>query len=491
MSLALIVALPFIAALVSVCLPAPRRAHPVVSAIALVLALTLLLQQAPAVLSGQIIRLTVPWIPYIGLNASFRLDRQALFCALITLACGSAMLWPIAVPPRAKILPPLPIADLMLVQGAALGIILTDNILFSVLFWQVPMLLAVFGTSGRAAPAPLGVSAGFALARQISGGIALTGGLLLLAQIAQSPTFSGLPATAAPRFPVAIALISFGAFIQFSHRATLFPVLHAIISGVTLVALILRLGPMLIAFPARAGGVVIATLIAAAVATLALRARTLRNLLHLFVVMIATVATLAAVQMQHPQTSAPPDPIQTLTALNTAQTDPVAPVFIDLHAMDTFGVTIAFALIGLISAAIAPLRAPAGFPPRWPAGAILLSALLICLGSQFSGGSIAAGMIMAALPFNGRNNPGSSATRAPSGQSLIALGLIIAGLTGTGSWLLARPFLTASYIALPLPPFGTFSIGTGLIFHTGIFLAIFGATHLIIANLHHRPERRS
>jgi multicomponent K+:H+ antiporter subunit A len=77
-------------------------------------------------------------------------------------------------------------------------------------------------------------------------------------------------------------------------------------------------------------------------------------------------------------------------------------------------------------------------------------------------------------------------------QTLIALGVLIATLTGVGSWFFGRPFMTTWFDYFDIPFIGQIELASALIFDLGVYLTVIGATLLILANLGkltsvHRP----
>lgn len=77
-------------------------------------------------------------------------------------------------------------------------------------------------------------------------------------------------------------------------------------------------------------------------------------------------------------------------------------------------------------------------------------------------------------------------------QHLIALGVLIAALTGVGSWFFDRPFMTTWFDYFDIPFIGEIELASALIFDLGVYLTVVGATLLILANLGkltsvHRP----
>ncbi len=79
-------------------------------------------------------------------------------------------------------------------------------------------------------------------------------------------------------------------------------------------------------------------------------------------------------------------------------------------------------------------------------------------------------------------------------QWLIGSGVLIATLTGLGSWAFERPFLTSWFDYFKLPWIGKFELASAMVFDLGVYLTVIGATLLILANLgklttNHRPTQ--
>ncbi len=77
-------------------------------------------------------------------------------------------------------------------------------------------------------------------------------------------------------------------------------------------------------------------------------------------------------------------------------------------------------------------------------------------------------------------------------QDLIAWGVLIAAMTGVGSWFFGRPFMTTWFDYFDIPFVGEIELASALIFDLGVYLTVVGATLLILANLGkltsvHRP----
>ncbi|MCY4335327.1 MAG: monovalent cation/H+ antiporter subunit A [Litoreibacter sp.] len=75
-------------------------------------------------------------------------------------------------------------------------------------------------------------------------------------------------------------------------------------------------------------------------------------------------------------------------------------------------------------------------------------------------------------------------------HGVIGAGVLIAGLTGIGSWFVAKPFLTSDFTYVRIPPFQEFELATAALFDLGVFLAVVGAVMLSLesfSRLAYRP----
>lgn len=182
-------------------------------------ALALLLTQAPAVFAGQTVLNAWPWVPEIGLQLSFRLDGLSLMFAGLILFIGLLI-----VLYAAYYLAPEDSAGkffsfMMLFMAAMLGVVLSDNLLLLVVFWELTSISSflLIGFWSHRADARAGARQ--ALAVTGGGGLAMLGGFVLLGQIAGTYEISALAAQVAtiqadPRFVPALLLILLGAFTK-------------------------------------------------------------------------------------------------------------------------------------------------------------------------------------------------------------------------------------------------------------------------------------
>jgi multicomponent K+:H+ antiporter subunit A len=74
-------------------------------------------------------------------------------------------------------------------------------------------------------------------------------------------------------------------------------------------------------------------------------------------------------------------------------------------------------------------------------------------------------------------------------HGVIGAGVLIAGLTGIGSWFFSKPFLTSDFTYLRIPPFEKFEVATAALFDLGVFLAVVGAVMLTLESFSRLARR--
>ena len=141
MSLAVIAALPFLGSLLpGLAIRAGRNACALATGAVTGLALLLLLLQAPAVFRGEVIQTRIAWMPGLGLDANFMLDGLGLLFAGLILGIGLLVI----LYARFYLSDRDPMGRfftyLLLFQGAMVGIVLSDNILLLLVFWELTSL---------------------------------------------------------------------------------------------------------------------------------------------------------------------------------------------------------------------------------------------------------------------------------------------------------------------------------------------------------------
>lgn len=220
MTLALIVALPFLGALFpGLTIRAGRGFCAGFAGAFTALALALLAALAPQVLAGQVVAAHLDWLPQIGLSVNFRLDGLGLLFAGMILGIGLLIIFYA----QFYLSPDDPMGRfysfLMLFQGAMVGIVLSDNILLLLVFWELTSLSS-FLLIGFWSHLPEGrQGARMALAVTGGGGLAMIAGMLLLGQIAGSYDLSviltkGAEIRASALYLPALLLILTGCFAK-------------------------------------------------------------------------------------------------------------------------------------------------------------------------------------------------------------------------------------------------------------------------------------
>ncbi len=187
MQLALIVMLPFIGAVLpALLIRTGRNACAITTFAVTATALLLLLVQAPRVIAGEVLNYRLEWLPRLGLDVNFFLDGYGLMFAGLILFIGLliiayARFYLAKEDPMGRFM-----AFLLLFQGAMVGIVLSDNILLLLVFWELTSLTS-FLLIGYWSHLPEGrQGARMALIVTGSGGLSLIGGMLLLGHIAGS-----------------------------------------------------------------------------------------------------------------------------------------------------------------------------------------------------------------------------------------------------------------------------------------------------------------
>jgi len=220
MSLALIVILPFLgAALPALLIRAGRNACTTGTLATSLLAFLLLLTHAPAVFRGEVLQARWDWIPQLGLNVNFFLDGLGFFFAGLILGIGLLII----VYARFYLSKEDPMGSfysyLLLFQGAMLGIVLSDNILLLLIFWELTSLSS-FLLIGYWKHLPAGrQGARMALTVTGAGGLSMIAGMLILGNIAGSYDLSTIlqhkdAIQASPLYLPALLLILGGCFTK-------------------------------------------------------------------------------------------------------------------------------------------------------------------------------------------------------------------------------------------------------------------------------------
>jgi multicomponent K+:H+ antiporter subunit A len=217
--IATIVLLPFLL------MPLPAvaerlRLSPALGAAAATLAAALpLAWRVPAVVAGETLRVSIPWVPSLGLDLAFRLDGLSVLFAALILGIGLLVIlyahYYLSEEDRNGRF----FAYLLAFMGAMLGVVTADNLLLLAVFWELTSLTSflLIGFWRGAAEARRG--ARLALLITGAGGLALLAGVLLIGDIVGSYSLgvvlaSGDAIRADPRYPLVLALVLAGAFTK-------------------------------------------------------------------------------------------------------------------------------------------------------------------------------------------------------------------------------------------------------------------------------------
>ena len=220
MSLALLVLIPFLGAVLPpLMIRGGRDACALTTFLVTLTSLVLLLAHAPSVFRGEVPSYALPWIPGLGLSFSFFLDGLGLLFAALILGIGLLII----VYARFYLSRSDPMGRfysyLLLFQGAMLGIVLADNILLLLVFWELTSLSS-FLLIGYWRHLPEGrQGARMALVVTGGGGLAMIAGMLLLGEVAGSFELSdilraGDAIRASDLYLPALLLILLGAFTK-------------------------------------------------------------------------------------------------------------------------------------------------------------------------------------------------------------------------------------------------------------------------------------
>jgi len=117
---------------------------------------------------------------------------------------------------------------------------------------------------------------------------------------------------------------------------------------------------------------------------------------------------------------------------------------------------------------------------------LMVAVYLFLRGHNAPGGGFIAGLVAAVALILQHMASGIAWTQRQwqlPFHPLIAIGVLIAAATGTGSLLLNHPFLTSTFGHVTLPVVGEFELASAMLFDLGVFLTVVGVIMLILANL--------
>jgi multicomponent K+:H+ antiporter subunit A len=220
MMVALIALLPFAGALLLALLPNERRRLSAwLAGVFPLTALALALMGAPSIFDGEVLRWSVDWVPALGLSFGFRMDGLAWLFALLILGIGALVVLYAAYYLHHEDPPARFFQFLLLFMGAMLGVVLADNLVLLVVFWEATSLSSFLLIGYWKDRKDAREGARMALAITGAGGLALLGGVLLIGHIVGSVQLDAVLAAGAtirahPLYVPALVLVLLGAFTK-------------------------------------------------------------------------------------------------------------------------------------------------------------------------------------------------------------------------------------------------------------------------------------
>ncbi|GAB3065757.1 monovalent cation/H+ antiporter subunit A [Stenotrophomonas tumulicola] len=219
-SLILLLALPFILAVLVAALPRSSRTTAAWLAAAAPLAgLAILATLTPAVLDGQVLRSSGQWLPQIGLDFTLRVDGLAWMFAGMVLGIGALVVLYARYYLSSQDNAHRFYCYLLLFMGAMLGMVLSGNLLLLMIFWELTSISSflLIGFWSHRQDAREG--ARMALVITGGGGLALLGGVLLIGRIVGSYDLDAVLAAgeqirASALYPYALLLVLAGIFTK-------------------------------------------------------------------------------------------------------------------------------------------------------------------------------------------------------------------------------------------------------------------------------------
>jgi multicomponent K+:H+ antiporter subunit A len=183
------------------------------------LSLGLLVPLMPEAFGGEALIYTMPWLPDWGLNLSFRFDGLGLLFSLLILGIGLLIvLYAVHYLPDDDNLIRF-FSTLLAFAGGMLGVVLAENIIMMVVFWEITGLTSFLLIAYKHTYHEGRIGARMALAVTGGGGLALLVGALMLGNVVGSFELSAILAAgdqvrAHPQYPIILVLILLGAFTK-------------------------------------------------------------------------------------------------------------------------------------------------------------------------------------------------------------------------------------------------------------------------------------
>jgi multicomponent K+:H+ antiporter subunit A len=198
-------------------------------------------------------------------------------------------------------------------------------------------------------------------------------------------------------------------------------------------------------------------------------------------------------------------------------TNVVNVILVDFRGFDTFGEIIVLSIAALLIYALteALLNGPVGAkllnrkPDQPRAGdrhpmmmvvltrgmmpvVMMVGFYIFLAGHNEPGGGFIAGLIVSigvVMQYMASGFSWASARLKYPYHGVIGAGVLVAGLTGIGSWFAGKPFLTSDFTYVRIPPFDKFELATAALFDVGVFLSVVGAVMLSLESFSRLARR--
>lgn len=125
--------------------------------------------------------------------------------------------------------------------------------------------------------------------------------------------------------------------------------------------------------------------------------------------------------------------------------------------------------------------------------ALMVGFYIFLRGHNQPGGGFIAGLVVSiavVMQYMASGSNWASARLRYPYHGIIGTGVLIAGLTGIGSWFVNKPFLTSDFTYVRIPPFQKFELATAALFDLGVFLAVLGAVMLSLESFSRLARRQ-
>jgi multicomponent K+:H+ antiporter subunit A len=118
--------------------------------------------------------------------------------------------------------------------------------------------------------------------------------------------------------------------------------------------------------------------------------------------------------------------------------------------------------------------------------ALLFSIFLLLRGHNLPGGGFIAGLMAAialVLHYVASGKEWTETRLRARYRPVIAIGLLVAFMTGLGALAFGHPFLSATFTHVHVPLMGEIELATAMLFDIGVFLTVIGAVMLMLSRL--------